>query len=196
MALDHKKLGRTIEVSEAEVLLKDIHLAKMIDVRTPAEYEAVHIPGSYNIPLDQLPEHRIELANKLQSPVILVCRSGARAEQAAKLFDETNLAQFHVLSGGIIAWEQAGKQVKRGKQHWSMERQVRGAAGSLVLLSLLGSRFVWKPLALIAGFVGGGLAYSALTDTCGMAMLLSKLPYNRSVTCDVRDVVKQLSATE
>jgi hypothetical protein len=77
-----------------------------------------------------------------------------------------------------------------------MERQVRGVAGSLVLLSIVGSRFVWKPLALIAGGVGASLAYSALTDTCGMAMLLSKLPYNRSVTCDVRDVVKQLSAAE
>ncbi|GER91616.1 sulfurtransferase [Dictyobacter vulcani] len=195
MALGNKTLGRTIEVRDVEELLHDGNAVKIIDVRTPAEYQSMHIPGSYNVPLDQLPEHKTELANAISVPVVLVCRSGARAEQAAKVFDTTSLEQFHVLRGGITAWEQAQKPVNRGPQIWSMERQVRGVAGSLVLLSVLGSLFVWKPLALLAGFVGGGLAYSALTDTCGMAMVLSKLPYNRSVSCDVRDVVKQLNAS-
>lgn len=195
MALSSKKLGRTVEVSDVETLLHDGNAVKVIDVRTPAEYQSMHIPGSYNVPLDQLSEHKTELANAIQVPVILVCRSGARAEQAAKVLDTTSLEQFHVLQGGINAWQQAQKPVNRGKQIWSMERQVRGVAGSLVLLSVLGSLFIWKPLALLAGFVGGGLAYSALTDTCGMAMLLSKIPYNRSVSCDIRDVVKQLSAS-
>lgn len=195
MALGNKTLGRTIDVRDVEELLHDGNAVKIIDVRTPAEYQSMHISGSYNVPLDQLPEHKTELANAIEVPVILVCRSGARAEQAAKVFDATSLAQFHVLRGGITAWEQAQKPINRGQQIWSMERQVRGVAGSLVLLSVLGSLFVWKPLALLAGFVGGGLAYSALTDTCGMAMVLSKLPYNRSVSCDVRDVVKQLNAS-
>ncbi|GAC1372937.1 MAG: rhodanese-like domain-containing protein [Ktedonobacteraceae bacterium] len=196
MALGSKTPGRTIEVHEVEELLRDGNTVKIIDVRTPAEYQAMHIPGSYNVPLDQLPEHKTELASAIQVPVILVCRSGARAEQAATVFDATSLAQFHVLRGGISAWEQAQKPVNRGQKIWSMERQVRGIAGSLVLLSVLGSLFIWKPLALLAGFVGGGLAYSAVADTCGMAMVLSKLPYNRAVSCDVRDVVKQLSSAE
>ena len=196
MALGSKKLGRTIEVSELEELLHAGNEVKVIDVRTPAEYQSMHIPGSYNVPLDQLPEHKTELANAIQVPVILVCRSGARAEQAAKVFDTTSLEQFHVLRGGISAWQQAQQPINRGKQIWSMERQVRGVAGSIVLLSVLGSLFVWKPLALLAGFVGGGLAYSALTDTCGMAIVLSKLPYNRAISCDVRDIVKQLKVTE
>lgn len=115
------------------------------------------------------------------------------AEQAAKLFEETHLAQFYVLRGGISAWEQAGKPVKRGKQHWSMERQVRGVAGALVLLGTVGGLLVWKPLLYLAAGIGAGLTYSSLTDTCGMAILLSKLPYNRSVQCDVRDVVRQLT---
>jgi rhodanese-related sulfurtransferase len=196
MALDNQPLGRMIEISEAEELLKDGNATRIIDVRTPAEYESVHIPGSYNVPLDHLPEHRVELAEKLQSPVILLCRSGRRAEQAAKLFDEAGLQQFHVLRGGIEAWEQAGKPVNRGKERWSMERQVRGVAGLLVVLSVLGSLFVWNPLVIIAGCVGGGLFYSALSDTCGMAMLLSRFPYNRTTTCDVRQIVKQLSIVE
>ncbi|HYL45213.1 MAG TPA: rhodanese-like domain-containing protein [Ktedonobacteraceae bacterium] len=196
MTLDINSLGRSIEVSEAEELLQQANTTKILDVRTPAEYEALHIPGSYNVPLDQLPEHRINLGNKLNDPIILLCRSGARAEQAAKLFEETELAQFHVLRGGISAWEKAGKPVRRGKQRWSMERQVRGLAGALVLAGTLGGVFIWKPLIYLAAFIGGGLAYSAVTDTCGMAMLLSKLPYNSSTTCDVRDVVKQMTISE
>src|SRR5690348_6227601 len=129
MTLDNKQsTGYMIGIGEAEELLNSVSTAKIIDVRTPAEYESVHIPGSYNVPLDQLSEHRVELADKLQSPVILLCHSGARAEQAAKLFEASRLQQFHVLRGGILAWEQAGKPVKRGKQHWSMERQIRGVA--------------------------------------------------------------------
>ncbi|GCE10008.1 rhodanese-like domain-containing protein [Dictyobacter aurantiacus] len=196
MALAKKSFGRTIDVHELEELLKAGREIKIIDVRTPAEYQSMHIPGSYNVPLDRLPEHKTELANALQAPVVLVCRSGARAEQAARVFDTTSLEQFHVLQGGISAWQQARRPVNQGKQIWSMERQVRGVAGSLVLLSVLGSLFLWKPLAWLAAFVGGGLTYSALTDTCGMAMLLSKLPYNRIVRCDIRDVVQQLSAAE
>jgi rhodanese-related sulfurtransferase len=196
MALDNSSRSRFVEIYEAETLLQQGDPVKLIDVRTPAEYEAMHIPGSYNVPLDQLPEHRIDLGNKLQTPVILVCRSGNRAEQAARLFEETNLTQFHVLRGGINAWEQAGKPVRRGKQRWGMERQVRGLAGTLVLLGTVGGLFAWKPLTYIALGVGAGLTYSALTDTCGMALLLSKLPYNRSVQCDVRDIVKQLTASE
>src|SRR5436189_214448 len=143
MTLNSRSLGRFVEVHEAEALLQQKDAVKMLDVRTPAEYETVHIPGSSNVPLDQLPEHRIELGNKLHIPIILVCRSGTRAEQAAKQFEETNLAQFHVLRGGISAWEQAGKPVKREGQRWSMERQVRGVAGALVLLAATGGLLVW-----------------------------------------------------
>jgi rhodanese-related sulfurtransferase len=196
MPLDSKKLERTIEVSDMEELLHNGNAVKIIDVRTPAEYHSIHIPGSYNVPLDQLPEHKTELANAIQVPVILICRSGARAEQAAKIFDTTSLEHVHILRGGISAWEQAQKPVNRGKQLWSMERQVRFVAGSIVLLSVLGSWFVRKPLALLAGFVGAGLVYSGLTDTCGMAILLSKLPYNRANCCDIRNVVKQLTLAE
>ncbi len=195
MPLDSKKLGRTIEVSDMEELLHNGNAMKIIDVRTPAEYQSIHIPGSYNVPLDQLPEHKIELANAIQVPVILICRSGTRAEQAAKIFDTTSLEHVHILRGGISAWEQAQKPVNRGKQLWSMERQVRFVAGSIVLLSVLGS-FVWEPSALLAAFVGAGFVYSGLTDTCGMAILLSKLPYNRASGCDIRNVVKQLTLAE
>lgn len=165
----------------------------LIDVRTPAEFEAVHIPGSYNIPLDLLAEHRDELRRLNDRPVVLICRSGQRARQAEALLRAAHLPQVHILEGGISAWEQAGKPVRRGRQRWSLERQVRGVAGALVLLGTLGGLLVWKPLTLVALAIGAGLTYSALTDSCGLALLLSKLPYNRGATCDVREVVRQLS---
>ncbi len=53
----------------------------VIDGRSPAEFEAAHIGGSYNVPLDLLGEHADQLAARLDRRVVLVCQSGARAAQ-------------------------------------------------------------------------------------------------------------------
>ncbi len=187
-------LPAVIDVETTAHLIERQAPIKLIDVRTPMEWESIHIPGSYNVPLDTLPEHRAELRDTLRAPAILVCRSGARARQAEQLLREANLTHIHVLDGGIAAWEQAGKPIRRGRQRWGIERQVRGVAGSLVVLGALGSLLLWRPLIVLSALVGSGLAYSAITDTCGMALLLGKLPYNRATTCDVRDVVTRLGA--
>lgn len=165
----------------------------LIDVRTPAEFESAHIPGSYNVPLDRLPEHREELRSRLAGPAVLVCRSGARARQAEQLLREVDLPALHVLEGGVSAWERAGLPLSRGHQLWSMERQVRGVAGGLVLTGVLGSAIAWSPLKWLAAFVGGGLLFSALTDTCGMAAVLGRLPWNRGATCDVGATLARMS---
>ncbi|WP_081752737.1 rhodanese-like domain-containing protein [Kallotenue papyrolyticum] len=191
---NHMHLPAVVDVeTAAELLATGQPATLMIDVRTPAEFESLHIPGSYNVPLDLLAEHCDELRHLHDRPVILVCRSGQRARQAEELLRAANLPQVHILEGGISAWEQAGKPMRRGRQRWSLERQVRGVAGALVLLGTLGGLLVWRPLTLVALAIGAGLTYSAVTDTCGLAMLLSKLPYNRGATCNVRDVVRQLT---
>ena len=165
---------------------------RLIDVRTPAEFESVHIPGSYNVPLDTLPEHRRDIGAAVSGPAILVCRSGSRARQAETVLREAGMEHLHVLAGGISAWEAAGLEVHRGRQKWGLERQVRGVAGTLVVAGALGGLLLWAPLGLLAAGVGAGLAYSALTDTCGMAILLSKLPYTRDASCDIREIVDRL----
>jgi rhodanese-related sulfurtransferase len=166
----------------------------ILDVRTPAEFEAAHIPGSYNVPLDQLPEHGRDLGSAIGGPAILVCRSGARARQAEQALRQAELPRLHVLDGGLAAWQMRGLPVNRGRQRWSLERQVRGLAGTLVVAGVVGGWLVWPPLTVLAAAVGGGLAFSALTDTCGMALLLAKLPYNRDATCDVSTVLQDLAA--
>lgn len=183
-----------IESSELAQVLREGRDLRLIDVRTPAEYASVHIPGSYNVPLDQLAEHRTELA-ALDVPVVLVCRSGNRARQAEALLREVDFSPLHVLAGGVSAWEQAGLPLRRGRTAWSIERQVRAIAGALVLLGTLGSLLVWQPLIYLALFVGAGLLFAGLTDTCMMGMLLMKLPHNRAATCDVKAVVDELVGT-
>lgn len=164
---------------------------RVLDVRTPGEFETAHIAGAYNVPLDLLREHRDEIIKHLDDEVVLVCRSGQRAAQAEESLRSAGLANVHILDGGIVAWESAGFAVNRGTRRWDLERQVRLVAGSIVLTSILGSVAAPKLKWLAAG-VGGGLTFAALSNTCAMGMLLAKLPYNRGATCDAQTVVAQL----
>ena len=147
---------------------------RVLDVRTPGEFETAHIAGAYNVPLDLLREHRDEIIAHLDEDVVLVCRSGQRAAQAEETLRNVGLANVHILDGGISACEAKGFEVNRGAQRWDLERQVRLVAGSVVLSSVLASvavpKFKW-----VAAAIGGGLTFASLTNTCAMGMALSKL---------------------
>jgi rhodanese-related sulfurtransferase len=166
---------------------------RILDVRTPAEFESAHIPGSYNVPLDTLGEHAAELERHLEVPVVLVCRSGMRASRAGQTLAAAGMTNMVILDGGMQAWDDGRGPVKRGTQRWDIERQVRLVAGTLVLAGIVGSLFV-PGLKYLSGAVGAGLAFAAISNTCMMGNLLSKLPYNRgAATCDVGTVVSQLT---
>lgn len=165
---------------------------RVLDVRTPAEFETAHIPGAYSVPLETLKEHREELNRHLDQEVILVCRSGARASQAGDTLAAAGLPSLRVLEGGMDAWERAGAPVTRGRQTWDLERQVRLTAGSLVLAAILGSMFAPKLKWLAAG-VGGGLSVAAITNTCTMGSILSRMPWNRAAeACDLDTILSAL----
>jgi rhodanese-related sulfurtransferase len=166
----------------------------ILDVRTPAEFETAHIDGSYNVPLDVLNDRGSEVAQKLDHShdIVLVCRSGQRASQAAELLQSAGVTGGTVLDNGITDWEGKGFDVKRGVQRWDLERQVRLVAGSLVLSSVLGSIAVPR-LKWLAAAIGGGLTYAAVSNTCAMGTALSKLPYNRGATTDAESVLSQLA---
>ncbi|MGW0122080.1 rhodanese-like domain-containing protein [Streptomyces sp. NPDC003327] len=164
---------------------------RLLDIRTPAEFRAAHIPGSYNVPLPTLREHRAALLAHLDEDVVLVCRSGARAAEAEKVLAEAGLPNLRVLHGGMNAWEATGAPVTRGAERWDMERQVRLVAGSLVLVTGLVGAFV-PGAHLIGTAVGAGLTYAALSNTCALGVLLSRLPYNRGPRPDLGAVLAEL----
>lgn len=181
----------SIDPHDLRELLSSVAPPRVLDVRTPGEFQSAHITGAYNVPLDLLREHRNEIITHLDEQVVLVCRSGRRAAQAEETLRTAGLDNVHILEGGITAWQAKGFAVNRGAQRWDLERQVRLVAGSIVASSILGSLAVPKLKWLAAG-VGAGLAGAALTNTCAMGMALSKLPYNRGATCDMQTIITQL----
>lgn len=154
----------------------------VLDVRSAAEFEGMHIKGSYNVPLPLLSEHADELAERLGRHVVLVCQSGVRAGQARTRLNTAGLENAVVLTGGVPAFEAAGGEVVRGAQRWSLERQVRMAAGSLVLAGLVGGKLVSPKVSMLAGAIGAGLSFSAATNTCAMGNVLSRMPWNKSAS--------------
>lgn len=164
----------------------------VLDVRSAADFESAHIEGSYNVPFATLSEHRDDVADRLDRDVVLVCRSGARAEQAESALAATASPNLHVLHGGIDAWRAAGYRVVEGAQRWDLERQVRLVAGSIVLTSVLVSTIVPATKWLAAG-IGGGLTFAAVSNSCLMGRMLSKLPYNRTAQPDPQELIGRLA---
>ena len=181
----------TIDSADLNRLLSSPSAPRVIDVRTPGEFETVHMPGSYNVPLDLLREHRDEILAHVDQDVVLVCRSGQRAAQAEETLRRAGLSNVHILDGGITAWQSNGFDVKRRGQRWDLERQVRLVAGLIVAISVLASIFV-PGVKWVAFAIGAGLTFAAVSNTCAMGMLLAKLPYNRGASCSLQTVVNQL----
>ncbi|WP_323447029.1 rhodanese-like domain-containing protein [Streptomyces yaizuensis] len=165
----------------------------LLDVRTTGEFRTVHIPGARNIPLDVLRAHRDDLLDHLDAETVLVCHSGARAAQARELLADAGLSGLPVLDGGMVAWELADAPVERGPARWTLERQVRLVAGSVVLTTGLAGLVV-PGLHLVGTAIGAGLTFAALTNTCALGMLLSRLPYNRGPRADLSTAVTALRA--
>ncbi|SCF04487.1 Rhodanese-related sulfurtransferase [Micromonospora viridifaciens] len=193
MGTSESTRANVVDASSLRELIDSGRSPRLLDVRTPAEFETCHIPGAYNVPLDLLKEHREELLSHLDQDVVLICRSGARAGQAQQALAELGLPNLKVLGGGMLAWQATSAPVRQGRQRWDLERQVRLVAGSIVLASVLGSVFV-PGLKWVAGFIGAGLTFAAVSNTCAMGMLLGKLPYNRGASCDLDSIVGQLRA--
>jgi rhodanese-related sulfurtransferase len=153
---------------------------ELVDVRTPAEFEELHAVPARNVPLDQFdPRQFLAARTRADAPLYVICRSGQRAARACKQLVACGCENAVVVEGGTLAWEQAGLPVVRGKKTMSLERQVRIAAGSIVLIGVVLTLAVSPYFALLSGFIGAGLVFSGLTDTCGMGMLLARMPWNR-----------------
>jgi rhodanese-related sulfurtransferase len=185
-------LPKVVDAVQVRELREADPQVRLIDVRAPGEFASSHIPGSYNVPLDLLREHREELTAQHGDPVVLVCASGGRAEQARTLLESAGLDRLSVLRGGITGWEQQGGELNQGRGTWAMERQVRLVAGLLVLTGVVAST-AYEPLKWVAGFVGAGLTFAAVSNTCAMSRVLGLLPHNRTPRTDGRALLEALT---
>jgi rhodanese-related sulfurtransferase len=156
----------------------------LIDVRTPIEFGEVHVAFARNVPLDQLNPKEIwgQRKDSADEPLYLICKSGARGRQAAEKFKQAGFENVVNVDGGTSAAEQAGLALVHGAKMMSLERQVRIVAGSLILTGVVLGFAVHPYLFGLAGFVGAGLVFAGVTDTCGMGLLLARMPWNRCAT--------------
>lgn len=159
---------------------------ELIDVRTPVEFDEVHVGCARNIPLDRLDPKAImkERNGMAGKPLYLICKTGTRSGQALRKFAQAGFENVLEVDGGLSAWQAAGLPVVRGKKAFGIDRQMRIVAGSLILTGVILS--YWFPYAIgLSAFVGAGLIFAGLTDICPMMNILGKMPWNQRAGCKV-----------
>jgi rhodanese-related sulfurtransferase len=172
---------KTISLDECRRLMEGGRPLNMLDVRTPGEFARVHAVGAQLMPLDDLNPAAIAARRQSsQEPVYVICQSGARAAKACQRLADAGVGPAYCVEGGTAAWERAGLPVDRSPSGViSLERQVRIGAGSIVLVGLALAWGVHPLFLLVPAFVGAGLVFAGITDYCGMAMVLGRMPWNR-----------------
>jgi rhodanese-related sulfurtransferase len=153
---------------------------ELVDVRTPAEFREVHAAIARNVPLDALDPPALLQSRCGGRPLYMICKSGGRATKACEKMLAAGAVNVVNVEGGTTAWVEAGLPVVRGKKTISLERQVRIAAGSLVVLGAALGYWVHPAWIALSAFVGAGLVFAGITDTCGMGLLLARMPWNRA----------------
>ncbi len=148
----------------------------LIDVRSPIEFETEHIENSVNLPLPELDTRFDEIPRTGQ--LVLICRSGKRAEQGAYTLLGRSF-QPSILEGGLLAWRKSGQPLQEGKKMLSIERQIQLVVGPGVLSGVLLGVFVNPWFLIIPGFFGAGLTFAGLSGTCALGLLLMKAPWNQ-----------------
>jgi rhodanese-related sulfurtransferase len=150
----------------------------LLDVRTPAEFEESHIDGAVLHPITELNPGEVARLSAGKRETVVICRSGGRARQAAEKLVSSSLPSVRVMEGGMQAWELSGLPVVQGRRTISLERQVRIAAGALTFIGAALGYFVNPAWIGLSAFVGAGLMFAGITDTCGMALVLARMPWN------------------
>jgi rhodanese-related sulfurtransferase len=172
---------QTIAASDFSKLVAAGKVVDLIDVRTPVEFREVHLAMARNEPLDQLDPQAIQAGRKDRStePLYVICRSGARGKQACEVFVTAGMTNVINIEGGTMACLESGIPIVRGQKAISLERQVRITAGLLVCIGTALGYFVHPYWIALSAFIGAGLVFAGVTDTCGMGMMLAKMPWNK-----------------
>ncbi len=171
-------------MSETTVLELNDEMKKgginLIDVREYAEFANGRVIGAENVTLAEV--GKLHEKHNTSEKIYVMCQTGRRSEQAQDILKAVGFKDVINVRGGLSAWESAGFETEKDEDApWAIERQVRLAAGALVLAGFFLGMIYWWFL-LITAFVGAGLVVSALTDTCTMGMILLKMPWNQRAT--------------
>ncbi len=145
----------------------------IVDVRSYDEFMQEHIPSSQNIPLETLVANAENL--KAKEKLIISCRSGNRAAQACDQLQHLGLQNLQLLEGGLGGWKKANLPTVSLKKGFTIMQQVQIIVGVLVLTGVF-----YGPLWFLAPLAGVGMLIAGLTNTCMMAVLLSKMPWNKT----------------
>ena len=180
----------TVSPHELSTRLVQGETLHLIDVRTPPEFETAHADGARLVPLDRFDTAEIDSLLGLKTeetghePIYLVCQSGMRATQAAQKLLQIGYSNVHVVDGGTEGLASAGHPINRGRESMSLQRQVQITIGSLVILMVI-LGFTFSPVFFgLVAFMGGGLVFAGVTQTCAMAQILARMPWNQKRTCD------------
>jgi glyoxylase-like metal-dependent hydrolase (beta-lactamase superfamily II) len=150
----------------------------LLDVRTPLEFESERLADSRNIPLPELDARVDEIPGDRE--VVVVCRTGVRATIAAEALARAG-RRARVLEGGVQAWRRAGLPLRVGRKRLPVDRQVQLVAGSMVLTGVILGTLVNPWFLALSAFFGAGLTFAGATGTCGLALVLLRMPWNRPV---------------
>ncbi|QDU31308.1 Inner membrane protein YgaP [Anatilimnocola aggregata] len=173
-------MTQTITPQDFQRLCQSGQDVELIDVRTPVEFQEMHVEIAKNVPLDRLDPQRLQQERTTgEAPLYVICRSGGRGKQACEKFQAAGVTNVINVEGGTMACAAAGMSMVRGKKAVSLERQVRIAAGSLVFVGSALGYFVHPYFIGLPAFVGAGLVFAGVTDTCGMGMMLARMPWNQ-----------------
>ena len=167
---------KSVSVSQSYESIKENSSIILVDVRTPAEYGSIHAKGALNHPMESLDVERLPFGK--QDEVHIICQSGGRSLKVSQKLEAAGFCNIVNVEGGTSAWHGTGLPVVEGKKAISIERQVRIAAGSLVVIGTLFGQFLHPAGFGLSAFIGAGLVFAGITDTCGMGMVIAKMPWN------------------
>jgi rhodanese-related sulfurtransferase len=173
---------KKIPAAEFKRLYEEKDNLHVIDVRTGAEYNTCHVKGAKHFPLQDLAAGEILQATGTgEEPIYVLCKAGGRAQKAAEAIAPQTTRDVVVVEGGTDACVACGVDVNKaeGRTVMSLERQVRIAAGSLVFIGVMLGWQVNPGFYALSGFVGAGLVFAGVTDTCAMGMLIARMPWNK-----------------
>ena len=152
----------------------------VIDVRTPVEHAEMRISGSHLMPLDRLDPAAVREAAQGADSCVLVCLSGKRAGEACRKLEAAGMTELAILDGGMNAWAKAGLPVEKSpRKVLPLMRQVQLVIGVLALAGSILALTVDPRFAILPAFLGAGLTFAGASGWCGLAILLSKMPWNR-----------------